>query len=221
MTRSKSLLTLALMMGSGSAWGMEFPPTMQVEPLGVASTRIFSAQVEAARQDHYVFYELEWKAGTTILGPAGAAHLDRVSKLLGKTRYPVILEMSPDANLNLARRDVIVNALAAAGIPNAPQRVVVGRPPAEGLYGEESIPIYPMMIASRFTNRGMGNRGMGGMGMGGYGMGMGGYGMGGFGLGGMGMGGFGLGGYGLGAFGLGGYGGGGTAGPSGYRGLGY
>lgn len=209
-------LAAALAAGTGQAVN---PATMP-EPLGASVKRYFHAQAAAAAQDHFTFYELEWLAGTAKLGPAGSAHLERVAKVVNDTTYQVILEANPDGALNLARRRFVVGFLLANGVTDADARVVIGRPYAEGLYGEEAVPIYPLMITTRFRNigrngRGFGSSAMGGFGMGGFGMG--GFGMGGFGMGGMGgFGGMPFGGYG---FGLGGYGP--TTTAPGYRGLGY
>jgi hypothetical protein len=227
MKAKKTLLAVALSLGALPAWAKDHPPALPAEPLGAASHRIFAAQVAAARQDHFVFYECEWKAGTARLGPAGLAHLEKVAQVISNTGYPVIIEGHPEAILNDQRRAVIVASLTAAGVTDAERRVVVGRPPAEGLYGEEAIPLYPQMLLSRYTG-GFAGGGLMGMGMFGRGWGMGGFGMGGFGMGGMGMfgRGFGLGGFGLGGlggWGMGGWGGAGAGGmaPPGYRGLGY
>jgi hypothetical protein len=231
MEAKKTVLAMALTLGTlpgwAPLWAKDHPPALPVEPLGTASHRIFGAQVAAARQDHFVFYECEWKANSAKLGPAGEAHLQKVAMVLGRTSYPVIIEAHPQAPLNQQRRAVMVASLLAAGVTDAERRVVVGRPLAEGLYGEEAIPLYPQMLMSRYSQGGMGGGGMMGRNFGLGGFGMGGFGNGGFGLGGFGLGGFGrgfgmggLGGFGLGGFGLGGAGGAGMA-PSGYRGLGY
>jgi len=232
MQAKKTVLAMALSLGTlplwTPAWAKDHPPALPAEPLGAASTRIFAAQVAAARQDHFVFYECEWKANSAKLGPAGEAHLEKVAAVLGRTGYPVIIEAHPQAALNQQRRAVIVASLLAAGITDADKRVVVGRPWAEGLYGEEAIPLYPQMLFSRYTLGGLGGAGFLGRGFGLGGLGLGGFGLGGFGGTGFGSGrflgtGFGLGGFGLGGFGLGGFGGFGGAGsaPPGYRGLGY
>lgn len=231
MEAKKTVLAMALTLGTlpawTPAWAKDHPPALPVEPLGAASYRIFGAQVAAARQDHFVFYECEWKANSAKLGPAGEAHLQKVAMVLGRTAYPVIIEAHPQAALNLQRRAVIVASLLAAGIADAERRVVVGRPWAEGLYGEEAVPLYPQMLTSRYNQGGAGGAGMMGrnFGLGGFGLGgFGGGGFGGAGFGrGFGLGGFGLGGFGMGGFGLGGVGGAGGAGmaPPGYRGLGY
>jgi hypothetical protein len=98
MTRSKSLLTLALMMGSGSALGHGVPADDASRALGVV--RVL-AQVEAARQDHYVFTNWNGKPVQPFLGPAGALISIGLEATGRNAAYPVILEMSPDANLDL------------------------------------------------------------------------------------------------------------------------
>jgi len=211
--RSVAAAALAAVLGASPARAGDHPPATTPEPLGAAVHRFFQAQVDVAGQDRFTFYELEWLGHTAHLGPFGQGHLARVMRELPYFKYPVILEPHPDPIVNQTRRDLVVSALLKAGVADAPVRVVLGPPIAEGLYGEEAVPIYPMMISTRFR--------YGGFGVGGFG-GLGAFGLGGFGLGGFGLGGFG---YGLSGLGLGGWGLGGSGmGPAssqGFRGLGY
>jgi hypothetical protein len=207
-------------LGGTSAWAGDHRPATSVEPLGTAVHRVFQAQVARAAQDHFVIYDNEWLGPTTKLGPFGSMHLGRIIHDLPATGYSVIIQATPDHAVNQARRNFIVLMLLRAGIGDAEVRVKVDIPAAEGLYGEEAVMLYPMMLTSRFRTsfigRGMGFGGIGGFGgVGGFG-GFGGFGLGGFGGG---LGGFG----GLGPWGaFGGWGGGaGTTAPPGYRGLGY
>ena len=214
--RSLAASVFASMLAGTSIRAGEIAPAIPQAPLGGAMHGILQAQVEAAAQDHFVFYELEWMKNTAKLGPAGRRHLARVMLDLAHTHYPLVIETHPDAALNLARRTALVNLLAQGGVPRSDERVVLGESQAEGLYGEEAVPIYSLFITSRFRTRITGSRlgGLGGVGgLGGLG------GLGGFGLGGIGGVG-GVGGYGFGAFG-GNYVGGFATPTSGYRGLGY
>lgn len=193
--------------------------------LGGAMHRILGAQVERGRADHFVIYDNEWLGDSATPGPFGRGHLERIAKRVGETSYPVVVVPTGNPAIDAPRRRVVVTRLALAGLTDADQRVVLGYSEAEGLYGEEAVMLYPLMLSARFRGAGFG-RGIGGLG--GFGGGLGG----GFGLGGLG-GGFGLGGLGLGAYGAfgyampfnGGFGGIGLGGiggyGGGYRGLGY
>jgi hypothetical protein len=226
--RSVAAAALAAVLGASPARAGDHPPATTPEPLGAAVHRFFQAQVDVAGQDRFTFYELEWLGHTAHLGPFGQGHLARVIRDLPYVKYPIILEPHPDMIVNKTRHDLLVSALLKACVADAPVRVVLGPPIAEGLYGEEAVPIYAMMISTRIRYGGFGSGGFGGLGA----FGLGGFGLGGFGLGGFGLGGFGLGGFGLGGFGyglsglgLGGWGLGGSGmGPAssqGFRGLGY
>jgi hypothetical protein len=207
------LLTL---LGGIEAWAGEKEPANTPLPLGESIHRFFRTQADLAGADQFVFYELEWVKNSTSLGPAGRRHLERVARKLSMVGYPVLIEASSNLVVDQARRATLVTVLASAGIPNAEARVLIGQPVAEGLYGEEAVPLYPALITTRFrTNRGIGGGAYGGLGA--YGA---------FGAGG--IGGYGAGAYGAGGYGLGGYGGYGygatpavTTPATGYRGLGY
>lgn len=218
-TRPLTAAALAAALNAGQVQAHGIRPATVPEDLGAATHRIFQAQVDKAGQDAFVIYENEWRGNTTELGPSGRFHLVRMMRRLQQTTYPVVIQIHPDDAVNQARRNFVVNTLLQAGIGDAENRVVVGPPAAEGLYGEEAVMLYPLFLTSRFWGTmggGWGGMGMMGGGFGGMGrwggMGM----MGGWG-GGWG-GGFGGWGGGFGGWG-GGWGGGGYGGT--YRGLGY
>ena len=125
-----------------------------------------------------------------------------------------MIQPSPDPDLNLKRRTIIVNALQGANLLDAEARVIVAFPTAEDYNCDQAERAYFRMITPRFLNGGLGGFGQGNFGNSGYGGG--GYGGGGYGGGGFGGGGFG----GFGGFGGGyggGYGGGGYGGFPGGR----
>jgi hypothetical protein len=169
------------------------------QPLGVKVHEFQERQATKAEYDDFVIYKHEWYKGGRELGPYGTYHLGEIIKRLPVTPFPVLLEVATDdPELNEARRSLIVNRLALAGIPNAEQQVIVGFPGASGLFGEEAEIIFQQFLLRRSFNQfGQGfGRNLFGGGFGGFG---------GFG-GGLGLGGFG----GFGGFGggLGGFGGG-------------
>jgi hypothetical protein len=167
---------------------------------------------DKAELDDFVLYYNEFKDSEPVLGPFGRRHLAQIIARLPTVPFPVVIQPTPDhlkatntpyhpedkdidpRQLDQARRKAVVDLLCQAKIPNAEERVVVGIPTAEGLFGEEGERIYPMMLQNQ---------------LGGFGGGFGAYGgLGGFGGGFGGLGGFG-GGFGGGFLGgLGGFGGG-------------
>jgi hypothetical protein len=108
-----------------------------------------AAQVSKAAQDFFVVYGNEWYLGGMELGPFGRHHLDRIARCLAATAYPVIIQPTLNNEVNETRRRIIIEYLANHGIGDAPARVVVAFPEAEGLYGEEAFRVYGRMFQGR------------------------------------------------------------------------
>lgn len=126
-------------------------------------------QENKAEIDDFVIYTNEWSLDDDLeLGPWGAAHLMRMIPRLPNSPFAIILQPDPSAEVNTRRRAKIINDLDAAGIPDAPARVVVAMPEAEGLFGDEAEPKYYRMIYSQRNNQGGGTF-VGGGSFGGYG----------------------------------------------------
>jgi hypothetical protein len=150
---------------------------------GTHLREIMDVQAAKAEADDFVIYKYEWcTEDGKVLGPYGNYHLGQMIRRLPAVPFPVLIQVHPDESVNEARRIFIVQQLAAAGIPDPDQRVLVGFPAAEGLYGEEAENIYRRMIQeSASSNRnqfgGAFGRGFGSLGgVGGFGGGFGGFG---------------------------------------------
>jgi hypothetical protein len=173
-------------------------------PYGSHLNCILAGQQDRAQVEKLTIYKHEWYLDGTEPGPAGRRHLATIARMLEcvPPDWPVVVEpvvpeeekvVSFDAanKLNEERRLRVVEILAEQGHPDANERVILGYPTAEGLYGDPGA-----LIGGRymFTQGGMG-AGRGGFGGGGFGGGgLGGVGVGGIGgignVGGMGVGGF-------------------------------
>jgi hypothetical protein len=151
------------------------------EPNGIYVKRFQQVQSDKAEIDDFVIYKHEWYKGGTELGPYGTYHLGMILKRLPDVPFAVMLEESQDPGLNTARRMQVVTKLAAAGVPDADARVVLGFPEPKGLYGDETARIYYQMLISGGATGGYGGFGGGFGGFGGGGFGGGGFGGGGFG----------------------------------------
>ncbi len=173
---------------------------------GTYTNAYLNKQADKAELDDFVLYYNEFKDGEVLLGPFGRKHLAQMIARLPTVPFPVVIQPEPEhlqatntpynpedkkidaRQVDQMRRKVVVDLLCQAKIPNAEERVVVGIPTAEGLFGEEGERIYPQMIQNQ--NGGFGQGGLGAFGLGGFGFGgLGGFG--GFGGGGFGGGGFG------------------------------
>ena len=172
-------------------------------PYGTHLNRMMAGQHARAELEKFVIYKHEWYLGGTVPGPAGRRHLNAIFQNLACAPGPVVIEViepeerevdSPEAafKLNEERRRKVVEYLAVRGDINADQRVILGYPTAEGLYGVPAQIIGTRYIFSQagFGGAGGGGGGGGGGAVGGLGGGLGGGGMGGGGMGGGGVGGF-------------------------------
>jgi hypothetical protein len=171
-------------------------------PYGTHLNTILNGQHQRAEAEKLVIYKHEWYMGGTEPGPDGRRHLAAIHQMLtcAPPNWPVVIEpVEPEEleevsaktalELNETRRRHVVEYLLAQGDPQANERVILGYPTAEGLYGDPAGLLGTRYIFSQSGFGGGGGGGLGGGG-GGFGGGMGGGGGGGIGLGGGGAGGF-------------------------------
>jgi hypothetical protein len=146
----------------------EVPKGAIPQPIGTFTDSYLVRQMDKGRADAFVVYYNEWLDGQSVLGPFGADHLARIANGVRLCPYPVVIQPEPDhPALTSERQRVVIEGLLNAGITDAAARVVVGRPMAEGLFGEEAERIYPQMIRGGYPGSGYGA--LGGYGtLGGY-----------------------------------------------------
>jgi hypothetical protein len=124
-------------------------------------------QIAKADMDHFVIYRHEWHADGFAPGPYGRHHLDQIARRLPSVAFPVVIQPDPNDRVNAIRRQEVINFLLAHGVSDAAERVIVGFPQAEGLYGDETPRIYSRIIRGIGIGGGVG--GFGGGAIGGYG----------------------------------------------------
>jgi hypothetical protein len=126
--------------GCGCGWGHWrelLQPTTCPAVTGTYTRQLFDQQAAKAEADDFVIYKNEWYMGGMALGPFGSYHITEIVRRLAEVPFPVVIQPQiGDPALDLARRDVVVRALAQAGVPDAEQRVLVAYPQAEGLYAD-------------------------------------------------------------------------------------
>lgn len=144
------------------------------DPNGAFVRRFQTVQSVNAEMTDFVFFRHEWYLNGIELGPYGKYHLDQIIKRLHDVPFPVLIQIDVDVEKNQKRRERIVEALALAGHADADQRVILGFPAAEGMFGEEIEPTYARLLATAYGNffpaypgAGFGSGGFGGFG--GYG----------------------------------------------------
>jgi hypothetical protein len=162
------------MMGMG-----DFTPN----PLGTLVDPPFQDQEMNAEASDFVIYQHEWNGETVSMNDRGLEHLKRIYERAPQVPFPILIEpsnMSVDENtrhkypvngnheLDMQRRQIVVDALTGMGFAEAEQRVFVAPALTPGFQGFE---------AERAYNRGFSNFGFGnGFGGGGFGGGFGGFG---------------------------------------------
>ena len=134
------------------------------QPNGTYACQWAHAEKARADQDKFVIYQYEWSADGTKLTPSGQGHVAQIAQGLCQTPFPVVIEPSSDRRVDESRRTAVLEALASSGNPVPPDRVILGRPEAEGLYGQEAPGIARGMFSTQTGGQstGAGTLGAGG-----------------------------------------------------------
>lgn len=170
---------------------MLYQPPPPPQPLGAQSDAIWQIQETNAMASDFVIHDHEFTADTVKLNSAGMDHVKAIAaRLQCGQDFPVVVErtmtsidpdsefqfpVNPNPELDLKRRKVIVASLAAMGVDDAEQRVVVAPAYVPGLKGTESEQSYYQGIQSSGFGFGFGGGGGGGGGFGNFGFGGGGF----------------------------------------------
>jgi hypothetical protein len=125
-------------------------------PLGTISDPVWQQQESNAEASDFVIYEHEWTGNTVELNHAGKDHVKQIAARVNMVPFPVLVQQSsmtadPDTKygfpvhnneeLDLQRRQLIVQALSEMGVSNAEDRVVVSpalTPGFESFEGERA-----------------------------------------------------------------------------------
>lgn len=149
-------------------------------PLGTISDNIWQIQGTNAGASDFVIYMHEFKLNGPRLNTAGEDHVKQLAeRLLAGQDFQVLVERSmnnprentkykypihPNPELDLQRRELLVHALTALGVPDAEQRVVVAPAVATGDKATNAASNYVQGMGRMGGGGGMGG-GMGGGGM--------------------------------------------------------
>lgn len=126
------------------------------QPVGTYACQWIQAEKARADQDDFVIYQYEWAADGVKLSPFGRDHVARIARDLGESPLPVVIEPAADDRVNAARKAELVRALAKSGLQVSPDSIILGRPEAEGLYGEEAEAIKSSMFNASGGGQGVG-----------------------------------------------------------------
>ncbi|TWT34620.1 hypothetical protein [Blastopirellula retiformator] len=169
------------------SWGHccdDFPSGAIAQPLGSYTCSWQKSQAELANQENYVIFRREWVGDSLELSQGGKRHLGEVLPAVMEAGQVLVVEETADSELDARRRDHLVIVLAKMEIPEPDQRVVIGYPLGEGLYGFNAPAIRSGIQGGRGTggsrfggaNSGLGGGFGGGFTSGGVGGGYGGFG---------------------------------------------
>ncbi len=132
------------------------------QPNGTYACRWVHAEKARADQDKFVIYQYEWSADVTKLTSSGQQHVVQIAQGLCQVPFPVVIEPSSDNRLDESRRAVVLQALASSGKPVTPDRVILARPEAEGLYGQEATGTARRLFSTQTGGQGAGAGSLGG-----------------------------------------------------------
>jgi hypothetical protein len=152
-------LLVAVVLGgchNGQSPCEDIPPGAIPQPNGTYLCQWTHAQTACADRDRFVIYQYEWSADATKLTQNGQGHVTRIAQTLAQVSYPVVIEVSTDPHLDEMRRMTVLEALANCHAPIVPERVIIGRPDAEGLYGQEAAGVAARAIGNASGGQGAG-----------------------------------------------------------------
>lgn len=152
-------------------------------PLGALSDPIWRNQEANAERSDFVVYQHEFQGDTEFLNTGGEDHVKQIAyRILRGQDAQVIVERSmtsaradtefkypvhPNPELDMRRRDIVVRSLAAMGIADSHERVVVAPALTPGITADEAESAYHSGIGS--SGMGTPSGGFGGFMTGGFG----------------------------------------------------
>ena len=139
----------------------DIPPGAIPQPSGTYACQWTHAETARADRENFVIYQYEWSADGTKLTSFGQEHLAKIAQGLPQVPFPVVIEPGSDPRADELRRLTVLESLANGHVAITPDRVVVGRSEAEGLYGTEAAGISARMLSARGDGQGAGSTGGG------------------------------------------------------------
>jgi hypothetical protein len=145
-----------------SHWG--YPEYFHERPLGAAVQQAMQTQIANGVQSQQVLYHYDFLTGDDAarLSPRGMYQLAKIIRRMHIVPAPIIVQQSVDhPELDDARRDSVLNAMAEMGVPAVPEMVVIDRPPVPGMSGMESLLIYQNLLQQTLLRGAIGGTGSG------------------------------------------------------------
>jgi hypothetical protein len=128
-------------------WG--YPEYFEERPFGSYAIQAQQMQIANGLRDQQVLYHYDFNVGdeAATLSPRGQYQLRKMIQRMPATSCPIVIQTSiVNPELDEARRQSVLDALRAAGVPAGPDMVVAEHPPVPGLQGLEGVLIYNNML---------------------------------------------------------------------------
>lgn len=124
-----------------------YPDQFVEPPLGFTINEHFATMKAKADPHEFFLYQTDFVRESTTLSPTGAQRLTLIANRLNCWLGPVVVEWTPEnPQLAESRRMAVLQAMASAGIPLDPDRVLVGPSPYPGLIGDIAERYYPIVV---------------------------------------------------------------------------
>jgi hypothetical protein len=153
-------------------------------PLGTISDPVWQQQESNAEASDFVIHEHEWTGNSTDLNHAGMDHVKQIAVRAPMVPFPILIEQSSmtarpgteyqfpvhnNEDLDMLRRELVVQALLEFGVLDAESRVVVSPALTPGFESFEGERAYNIEFGLYGRGFGGGGGGFGGGGGGGFG----------------------------------------------------
>jgi hypothetical protein len=128
-------------------WG--YPEYFEERPFGSYAIQAQQMQIANGLRDQQVLYHYDFNVGdeAATLTPRGRYQLRKMIQRMEATACPIIVQTTiVNPELDEARRQSVLDALRAAGVPAGPEMVVAEHPPVPGLQGLEGVMVYGNML---------------------------------------------------------------------------
>jgi hypothetical protein len=143
-----------------------YPEEFNELPLGKRVFEHATTQIANATAARMVLYDYDFLEGSSRLNLSGQDKLDEIAAKLPTNFFPIIIERTPKTpGLAQARQAAVLAALASGPFPVPRERVVVGRPIANGLSGQEAILVNFNQLGLTAAGGGFGGAPVGGAGL--------------------------------------------------------
>lgn len=117
-----------------------YPEEFNEWPLGRAVYAHANTQVTNGNAARMVFYDYDFVSDGDQLNLRGQDKLTAIAARLPTNFFPIIIERTPqNPGLDQARRLAILNQLSSGSFPVPAERVVIGRPIANGMRGIDGL----------------------------------------------------------------------------------